>query len=863
MVQLTRFSVVPNSVTSPDSFDEDVDQAFSEWNPIVEYVESLVGNAEAIVAGGAVSLPFKFSTATADAHPSDEYLRLSSATQNASTTIRTALVGSGGSTLTGVLDLIDDSTSTNKGYLKLINAADVSAWLLFSVTSVASPSGYRNITVVPLASSSANPFLAEDDLLLEFTPNGDKGATGAAPGLHFTHSTTTTATDPTAGKVQFNNATLASATALYISETDSDGNAIAAEIATWDDATGTNKSKIKVTKVGDPTKFAMFYVTGTNTDNGSWDTVNLTYITGAGTFSNLDAVQIEVVRNGDTGAAGTNGTNGLGLPTSVTIATGNVILTSTATQLKFTPTKFGSSIKFPDATTCAIGLAHVMDNRGDYPGRNIDNTGALLGFVPPHTVCHATIDSIASQAGIWAVAAIQALGVSAQLNNTSATNTATNVTPQRVEIDANRTCILVGGTSLYAVVIDKSTGDCGAPTLVRSGINSGSFVTVLSAASQVMVVTCDSTTGMEAVTLTIDATTGVTVNSGTKGTATLAGNIVVFGQLIAVGTSFVVSYGRDTTTSAIREITLSGTTPTIRNEAVATSASVTTAPTIRAMSSTVVMAIEASSSVLYAKPWTISGGASMTAGTEATKTCTSATYRTLQLAALGNIALAYLNTSTFAGIISLNVTTAVISSTSMGTACTSVVTCLEMVQVSATKVECMYHASSATCYVNNMTDSSGVIGVGTEISYSPSAGNMAGSLIAGFLNSATSVIWSGVATRTICLDVNPSSTSPTFTNVFEGIRSTFEPQTSDKYGVRSGKTIVAGGAMYGLTSTTAAASVSRYCAAGITTVKQPDIHIGTASGTVFISGSSANQSWFYSTGNSTTGIYLSLVEAAF
>jgi len=132
-----------------------------------------------IAAGGAMSLPYTFSTTTTDADPGAGYLRLDNATQNAATVIRMDHAGSDGSGYTDVINSFDDSTSAVKGLILLQKLADATSWLLFSVLSVASPSGYKNVTVSLVASSSANPFASGDDLILKFTRNGDKGDTGA------------------------------------------------------------------------------------------------------------------------------------------------------------------------------------------------------------------------------------------------------------------------------------------------------------------------------------------------------------------------------------------------------------------------------------------------------------------------------------------------------------------------------------------------------------------------------------------------------------------------------------------------------------------------------------------------------------
>jgi len=124
----------------------------------------------------------------------------------------------------------------------------------------------------------------------------------SAGGGEYVFSSATTNSDPGVGYIKFDNATLASATKLYISETDANGSVISGVISAWDDSTSTVKGTLRVIKRSDPTLYAVFNVTGTNTDNGGWDTVNLTYLENTGTFHNLDEVSLQFIAKGDVGS---------------------------------------------------------------------------------------------------------------------------------------------------------------------------------------------------------------------------------------------------------------------------------------------------------------------------------------------------------------------------------------------------------------------------------------------------------------------------------------------------------------------------------------------------------------------------------
>ena len=165
------------SAAAPQTINDIVDMA-TELNTFATQANALAAGLNAIATGAALAIPLTFSTTTTDSDPGAGVVRLDNATQNTATTIRTDLIGNDGSTWTSVIDLFDDSTSTVKGYIVLVDTTDATKWLAFSVSAVASPSGYKNITVACVASSAANPFANGASLALKFTRTGDKGDTG-------------------------------------------------------------------------------------------------------------------------------------------------------------------------------------------------------------------------------------------------------------------------------------------------------------------------------------------------------------------------------------------------------------------------------------------------------------------------------------------------------------------------------------------------------------------------------------------------------------------------------------------------------------------------------------------------------------
>lgn len=127
---------------------------------------------------GALAIRYVFSTTITDSDPGNGRLRLSATQQDAALTIRADTLDINGVDVSGILDAFDDSTSAVKGSLRIYKVSDPTKWLVFAVTALASPSGYRNITVSNIAASETSPFDDGDTVLLTFTPAGDKGQTG-------------------------------------------------------------------------------------------------------------------------------------------------------------------------------------------------------------------------------------------------------------------------------------------------------------------------------------------------------------------------------------------------------------------------------------------------------------------------------------------------------------------------------------------------------------------------------------------------------------------------------------------------------------------------------------------------------------
>lgn len=215
------------------------------------------------------------------------------------------------SSLAEVQALIDSATASAATATTQASAASTSATTASTQASNASTSATTASTQATNAAASA---LAA-------------AAASAAVAFKFTWSTNTASSDPTAGGIKVN-AAPGSATALYISETDASGNALASEIARWDDATSTNgKCRLKIAK--DATNFLLLTITSAVTDNGTWDTFTVGSAVLVGTLGNGDTVYVQPVLNGNDGAGSLSGMTNHGIPiasAAATVAT-SVVLT--------------------------------------------------------------------------------------------------------------------------------------------------------------------------------------------------------------------------------------------------------------------------------------------------------------------------------------------------------------------------------------------------------------------------------------------------------------------------------------------------------------------------------------------------------
>jgi hypothetical protein len=135
-----------------------------------------------------------------------------------------------------------------------------------------------------------------------------KAITDFSAALKWEFDDATAMSDPSAGNVRLNNATISSVTSIAISETDAEGEDVGDYVNSWADSTDANKGTLVLRSYSGA--FAVFKITAITDDTG-WVQVDVTYLSGSGSFTIGEAVFAGFSRTGDAGGVTVSGTNTL------------------------------------------------------------------------------------------------------------------------------------------------------------------------------------------------------------------------------------------------------------------------------------------------------------------------------------------------------------------------------------------------------------------------------------------------------------------------------------------------------------------------------------------------------------------------
>tara|TARA_R100001443_G_scaffold49057_1_gene61432 strand:+ start:208 stop:1866 length:1659 start_codon:yes stop_codon:yes gene_type:complete len=222
----------------------------------------------------------------------------------------------------------DDSTSTVKGVLRLVEPGTPANYAVFHVTGLTNGSGFVTLAVTHVDSNGT--FGDGDSIRVTFDRNGAKGDTGSTgstgstgargdqPGLRMVFETATADADQGAAKVHLNNGTASSATVLFVDDVEAGGSSINSYVDSWDDSTNTAlRGTVTIAKTAAPENFHIFNVTGAVTSASTYSKVAVGHVLSSGTISDGDPVNVQFVRTGNAGA------DGSGSMTSFTMSDGS------------------------------------------------------------------------------------------------------------------------------------------------------------------------------------------------------------------------------------------------------------------------------------------------------------------------------------------------------------------------------------------------------------------------------------------------------------------------------------------------------------------------------------------------------------
>lgn len=406
------------------------------------------------------------------------------------------------------------------------------------------------------------------------------------------------------------------------------------------------------------------------------------------------------------------------------LVTGNVSLTATsAATINASPTTWGMYATLPDATglSKAVNIFTIY-NTSDYDYGIKDASGTVLGWLRPRSGSLIGLSDNTTVAGGWTVSGVEKTAVTASYQNLNLVFGSIYVNVRRVAIDANRTLLLLFATNVYGVVYDSSTLTWGAISLLRSNITGNGIAACLSATNQILMVSCDATTGFQAVTLTI-AGTSITVNTPVASVlaSNNAGAVIT---LLQVGASFVAGYSRTAFGHVIVAISISGIVPTIGAEGIVENGAGTDGTKVYLYASGSIVrtvAYNPTGTLLVYKPFTVSGStlAAGTGGTITIKTTINPfdAMPTPLLDSNGNLVFVYNTIANIsASILKLTGTVEAISTVVVSTIPALLASYLFCyTSLIGNKVFVWYSVNYAAWYCNLITDSAGTASIGTEV----------------------------------------------------------------------------------------------------------------------------------------------------
>ena len=130
------------------------------------------------VDGISSGLPYNFLNYALTGNPANGNLSLSGADSSTTNTISISYTTLATGNIQALLAALNTSGSSLKAFIKLTKKGDETKFVVYSLNTATDTGVYYTLSVNYLASSTASPFVAGDDLYIEFYLTGDKGDKG-------------------------------------------------------------------------------------------------------------------------------------------------------------------------------------------------------------------------------------------------------------------------------------------------------------------------------------------------------------------------------------------------------------------------------------------------------------------------------------------------------------------------------------------------------------------------------------------------------------------------------------------------------------------------------------------------------------
>ena len=127
---------------------------------------------------GGTAFQYRFKTSTAMSDPGAGNLRVNDSTQADANKIAIDDTEYQGADIQNFLRSLDDGTSTVKGHIKIEQINNSGKWLLYTISEITEQTGWFQLHISNVDSSTASPFSDNTDVLFKWTRTGDLGGTG-------------------------------------------------------------------------------------------------------------------------------------------------------------------------------------------------------------------------------------------------------------------------------------------------------------------------------------------------------------------------------------------------------------------------------------------------------------------------------------------------------------------------------------------------------------------------------------------------------------------------------------------------------------------------------------------------------------